>query len=210
MQGNISDKAEEAAGSPWAGRALCQSALLHQGAAFFTAAPTTGPEQQQGPKRGIKGLLQVLWGSKSSPGEDKKELERVLLTWGCCLCFDTHMGSSCENGELKLSFIPCGELKKPLSEEHGQARRPKAQTRGTKQAERIYKAAIDNIAPFQRALAAPQDTERERHHHQQNVCWKKNKKPPLGESAAAGGEANPAQHLEGRASAERHLDTYLE
>lgn len=80
------------------------SQLLHQQAPRTTA-------------RGIKGLLEVLWGSKGSPGEDKKELERVLLTWVCCLCFDTHAESNCKCGEegfpqLKLSFIPCGELKK--------------------------------------------------------------------------------------------------
>lgn len=50
MQGNISDEAAETTGSPWAAEVLCHSALLHQGAAFVTAAPPTGPEQQRGPK----------------------------------------------------------------------------------------------------------------------------------------------------------------
>lgn len=89
------------------------SQLLHQ-----------SPRAAAGTKaRGIKGLLEVPWGSKGSPGEDKKELEKVLLTWVCCLCFDTHAESNCQCGEegspqLKLSFIPCGELK-TLSVEHG-------------------------------------------------------------------------------------------
>lgn len=104
-------------GSPWAGKALCHSALLHQGAAFFTAAPPTGPEQRRGPKREeLKGCSRFRGALKGSPGEDKKELERVLLTWVCCLCFDTHAESNFKRGEegslqLKLSLIPCGELK---------------------------------------------------------------------------------------------------
>lgn len=172
MQGNVCDEAEEVPVGRWSFVSLSSAPL---GSSIFHSCSNHRPRAAAGTKAtGIKGLLQVPWGSKGSPGEDKKELERVLLTWGCCLRFDTHTESNCKRGEegspqLKLSFIPCGELK-TLREEHGQAPRPKAQTRGTKQAERIYKAAIENIVPFQRAPAEPQDTERERHPRQQNVC----------------------------------------
>ena len=152
------------------------------------------------------------------------------------MCFDTHTKeNNCKYGEegspwLKLSFIPCGELKKPSAKNLGRhsaccsvlkatpkGPRPK-QGLLNRQKGFIKQQQITNFPPAvsksSTSPAAPQDTKGERCASPSAKPVLQNNPTTLGKAAAAKAEANTAeasaQHLERRASASRHPNDYFE
>lgn len=56
--------------------ARLRSSIFHSRGGCYDNRPQTAARTKAG---GIKGLLEVPQGSKDSPGEDKKELERAFI-----------------------------------------------------------------------------------------------------------------------------------